>query len=836
MAKKIISARMQQRQDTRAAWEAANPVLLKGEIGFLSDDLTRYKVGDGVTEWNRLPYRGSGSGGEGGNTNIYPIYLEPTEEQKALNAKAYASVIAGEKAAYYVDAGSAGKVFIEQAHNVNDVYIAFLSSGVSVFESGNNSLLQFANISILPDGSVLGTSSFDTRVPSVEQVQQMIQEAEGGGGGGVAELMTEITYDELVSLRDSNSLVKGMKYRITDYETMTSQAETASAGHPFDIVVAALDENTLDEKASAIWSERDTDGYFANSNLAAWDVRYCLDNDTERFFWAVTSGSYLLVDLSALDMGTQVGVKNGTFEYNGVTYVKWECALEGFAIYFLTESENPSMGTEPLIYIVEEQMIIPTKDYGLSVPIIGISSSAKNGKGVIYRLIDENNNDLPYDFKNILFTRKITDNAYDADNGVDTLVYTFTAFDEDGSVSDYSMMGSSCFNNKMGSAEILNDNVFLNKLSNTLEYEYHCSSNIFGQSCTKNTFGDGCYRNKFGDNCEYNIFGETCAENAMGDYCYSNICGSNFQNNTFGNTCYNNSFGDLNYHNRFGNVCYENIFENYCKNNIFGVGCGWNTLGENCEKNEFGNSCSTNTLLLRSSFNTFADDCSINELGRDSVANTFKAKCQQNTFANNAEANTLGYNCSYNTFGAYVKYNTFGNLCQSNTFGGGCEYNTFGDRCERNTFGGNYVSNSLGHYSYSNSFGDGCNYNTFGKAFLHNNLGKGCCSNVFGDKCSSNTIGDNCTHNTFGNGCGGNELGEVGSDFYMEYNTFKDYASRNTIVNSESASVDSVIRKYTISVSYKTIEVVRKRTYETYISTNSSGEVVEWCPADLVNS
>lgn len=58
MAKKIISARMQQRQDTRAAWEAANPVLLEGELGIVNDEPGLYKMGDGVTPWNGLPYRG----------------------------------------------------------------------------------------------------------------------------------------------------------------------------------------------------------------------------------------------------------------------------------------------------------------------------------------------------------------------------------------------------------------------------------------------------------------------------------------------------------------------------------------------------------------------------------------------------------------------------------------------------------------------------------------------------------------------------------------------------------------------------------------------------------
>lgn len=58
MAKKIIKARMQQRQDTLAGWAGENPVLLKGELGLVSDDPNAYKVGDGVTAWNDLPMRG----------------------------------------------------------------------------------------------------------------------------------------------------------------------------------------------------------------------------------------------------------------------------------------------------------------------------------------------------------------------------------------------------------------------------------------------------------------------------------------------------------------------------------------------------------------------------------------------------------------------------------------------------------------------------------------------------------------------------------------------------------------------------------------------------------
>ena len=53
-----IHARIQESVYTKAEWEAANPILLKGEKGFVSDDPNLFKLGDGVTAWNSLPWRG----------------------------------------------------------------------------------------------------------------------------------------------------------------------------------------------------------------------------------------------------------------------------------------------------------------------------------------------------------------------------------------------------------------------------------------------------------------------------------------------------------------------------------------------------------------------------------------------------------------------------------------------------------------------------------------------------------------------------------------------------------------------------------------------------------
>lgn len=56
-----VSARMAQRYDTPANWTATNPVLAAGEFGVESTG--KYKIGDGVTTWNALPYYQSDAAG-----------------------------------------------------------------------------------------------------------------------------------------------------------------------------------------------------------------------------------------------------------------------------------------------------------------------------------------------------------------------------------------------------------------------------------------------------------------------------------------------------------------------------------------------------------------------------------------------------------------------------------------------------------------------------------------------------------------------------------------------------------------------------------------------------
>lgn len=85
----------------------------------------------------------------------------------------------------------------------------------------------------------------------------------------ISQPMTSITYDELKALRDNNELIPGMQYRITDYSCTTTQFDTRSAGHNFDIIVTADSTHILNENARACVNANDTT-YFKKASGADW--------------------------------------------------------------------------------------------------------------------------------------------------------------------------------------------------------------------------------------------------------------------------------------------------------------------------------------------------------------------------------------------------------------------------------------------------------------------------------------------------------------------------------------------------------------------------------------
>ena len=425
--------------------------------------------------------------------------------------------------------------------------------------------------------------------------------------------ITEITWSSLKSLRDNGNLIPGMQYRITDYTCTTSQANTRSAGHVFDIIVTADSTNTLNEVARAVKHVGDT--HFNTCDLNAWKIWYCLDNDNTRFAWADVVASTIEMFENGITC-----TYAGTTVINGTIYYLWDDAGAMLAgSYAATANRNPAEGDE-ILQISANKTTIEQNNID---KISGVTySEGPNGRGVIYRMIDEHNNDCPYDFKNI---------QYNGSWGYWAYTFNWINDNSDNTCEDLSVdarMSNSgdpyAYNNIIKPCDVvdaginhggslrLNACVFLNTESNDEGVFYSCRNNTFGNDCYSNTFGNDCYSNTFGDSCYNNTFGDSsCYFNTFGDSCYNNTFVYSCSYNTFGNNCYSNTFGGSCIYNTFGSNCYSNTFGEMCYYNTFGSSCFSNTFGDNCDSNTFGNGYCSNTFGDYCYSNTFGNHCEV---------------------------------------------------------------------------------------------------------------------------------------------------------------------------------------------------------------------------------
>ena len=150
MAKKIIKARLKQRTDTKANWAAQNPVLLAGELGIVSDDPNLYKVGDGTTAWNGLPFRGFDGTlvhTTGDSETAAMSQKSVTEKLTELSAEVgdLDKAVFGEfKGVYYGDVTILSKEDIQGGESVDIKLILQTTAGaIKVVDSGNKTLKVF---------------------------------------------------------------------------------------------------------------------------------------------------------------------------------------------------------------------------------------------------------------------------------------------------------------------------------------------------------------------------------------------------------------------------------------------------------------------------------------------------------------------------------------------------------------------------------------------------------------------------------------------------------------------------------------------------------------------
>ena len=384
--------------------------------------------------------------------------------------------------------------------------------------------------------------------------------------------MTNITYTELKTLRDNSQLVKGKLYRITDFvTTVANDPEARSAGHPFDIIVLALDKNKLHEECHAIQHENDE--YFADCNLAAWKIWYCLDNDNTKYAWADTANGKGVIYHMIDEWGNDC-----PYDFKNVQFKRY--AVEDI-------SPNGELADLDGTYIGYNSYMT-----GLNIPV-------QDDFIWMYTFSLHKENEYVDYSSNCLYGPFTEDISYFNSIKEGQCVYNTLS----------NTYGSVNIDGQFYVSLILNNIVLISviaSLGENVDFPTEIIYNTFGTANFNMTLINNPERNKFSNKCYNNIVGGVF--NSFGNKCTSNTFGNSCDRNTFGNSCYSNMFG---------NYCYDNTFENYCNDNTFGNECNGNTFGNSFYDNTFGNNCSGNKFGNECSSNLFSNDFLYNTLGND---------------------------------------------------------------------------------------------------------------------------------------------------------------------------------------------------------------------------
>lgn len=224
------------------------------------------------------------------------------------------------------------------------------------------------------------------------------------------------------------------------------------------------DEEVESYPVTEVYFFYSVDTYFADCNLAAWELKYSLDNDTSRFAWAFNG----------------LPIPEGTFAYNrkiyniynnvdfddgfmGFTYIRcpekdvegeepyawiqvpkyrddmpsvsdyteditredWQRLSDNFEEIFEEWSYYSAFNEFPLD---TEFALYPDDTYFTHYYVGKVWNGANGGTGVIYYMKDEWNNECPYDFKNIQSKAILWGDYVDPEYGKEVYAYTCCSY------------------------------------------------------------------------------------------------------------------------------------------------------------------------------------------------------------------------------------------------------------------------------------------------------------------------------------------------------------------------------------------------------------------------
>ena len=290
---------------------------------------------------------------------------------------------------------------------------------------------------------------------------------------------------------------------------------------------------------------------FSENEIASWELKYCLDNDTNRFNWANTNGTgviYYMKDRHGNEC--PYDFKNIMYGADGQQYYTFDYNVNG--VHYDGSTKYPNLCYNNII------------------------SACVSGSKMELPLNYFKNND-----GSACHTNKIDTNSYE------------------------NVFGPNCSGNVIGS--LCRMNTFgPNCSKNILNIE--CSSNKFADGCSSNTLGAACSINEFnGANSSYNILGNMCNNNKFGSNCSYNNLMQFSTDNKFGDFCQSNTFDVYCTNNDFASYSLRVSLGKKCQYNKFTTSAAGTTkrnytqcvhVGDNCSYNYFWNS-NTNSVYMQ---------------------------------------------------------------------------------------------------------------------------------------------------------------------------------------------------------------------------------------------
>ena len=554
--------------------------------------------------------------------------------------------------------------------------------------------------------------------------------------------MINITYAYLKNARDNGKLIPGMKYRIFDYVTQCYYT-AKSAEHPFDIVVTALDNKTLDENAKAMKREGDT--YFDGCDLSKWEIKYTLDADPERFEWAKSGEEieyktyYMRETNGILDFESTTGLYVYDNDGEHTVFTDSFFTIDNVDYY---ATNHPNSFVMKSGYTTGNDTYVLEPDYEIS--------------GVVDR-------ESPYwiDEDGIKYFLVVGSDYYISEDSTDRNLYNIYLEEWEWCTIEnisYPMEGNiikvylDTDSGKPLELYCNTDDLFYDMLyTKQMCYKLYDSFGNFNYLLRKSELYVGgtvylMYEDLYPDVNGYvsNVYPELTKGVIyhMKDE-WGNECPYDFKNIMFKTkgfelvtnskdyyTFTNQSMVDMSKSGKYLNNIIKPYFVTnkpyvdkgqYRLNNI--ILCANpttentnNTFGYNCRNICIGSLSTESPLNIK--YNKFGDSCyDINAIHTTSTCSFY-----YNTFGDSCGSNTFGMSCSYNTFGDECIYNKFGRDCTYNNFGIRCSHNKLLCSSNYNNFRNRCVTNKIGKYSSFNVFGDSCSYNTFGDYFKYNTL------------------------------------------------------------------------------------------------------------------